>query len=151
MKTRQSLALLALLAAVGCQTPAERIEQRIARRPQAFQLLPQPDQARIRQGRILIGDAEDLVWVACGPPGRVYRRETAAATNTVWSYTRTALRPQAASVPVTVWDRDAAGNVRPRTAWVWTDRQETREYEVLRVELQAGRVTAIEHAADGLP
>lgn len=151
MKTRPWLALLVLLAAAGCQTTAQRIEQRISRRPHVFRELPAADQARIRQGQVHLGDDEELLWIACGTPSRVYRRETATATNTVWSYTRTVPRTASSSVPVTVWDRDTAGNVRPRTTWVWVDRQETREREVLRVELQAGRVTAIERADNEAP
>ena len=83
MKLRLALPLvLAALALAGCNT----IDQRIDRKSAVFGALPAVEQARLREGKIAVGDTQDMVYIAMGDPNRRIEKRTAAGIQTAWIY-----------------------------------------------------------------
>ncbi len=77
------LTSVGLLLAVGCSTPAARIE----RNPEAFNRLDPAEQQLIREGKVGIGFTPEMVKLALGDPDKVFTRTDASGTNETWSYT----------------------------------------------------------------
>ncbi len=83
MKTVLSfLAGLALVATVGCSTPASRIAEHQA----AFAGWPAAVQAKVRAGEVGLGFTPEQTRVALGEPDRVFSRTTGDGTTEVWAY-----------------------------------------------------------------
>ena len=83
MKLRLALPLvLAALALAGCNT----LDQRIDRKSAVFVALPAVEQARLREGRIAVGDTQDMVYIALGDPNRRIEKRTATGIQTAWIY-----------------------------------------------------------------
>jgi hypothetical protein len=81
---RTSLILFAVVLAAGCSTVDSRIRENQA----AFDRLPPGEQARVREGRVAVGDAQDIVRIALGEPDERRTRTTASGSNVVWVYNR---------------------------------------------------------------
>lgn len=76
-------AVICLLFAAGCSTPAARIE----RHPEVFNQLAPGDQQLIREGKVAIGFTPEMVKLALGDPDRKFLRTDANGTSESWSYT----------------------------------------------------------------
>ena len=138
---RGMLAIVSLLAVVGCATP----ESRIRKNPELFDRLAPEVQAEVRLGRIDIGFPSDAVLLALGQPERKYTRRAAAGkTLEVWSYTSTQISHdrQRAEVRIHAYDRN--GQPRVYTDSTWVEVEQRTEYERQRVEFEGGVVSAIE-------
>lgn len=126
---------------VGCiSTP----EKRIARNPELFGSFPPEIQANIRKGEVAIGFTPEMVQMALGVPHRVVERTTMAGETKLWIYTGIAHDSTIQPISGSYMYRDRYGRLRQAydTHWVSVDR--TREYPVLRLEFEAGRVKSIE-------
>ena len=137
------LCLTALLIA-GCQTPGQRVEERISQKSAFFAALPNESQQRIRKGVVNLGDAREAVWIVFGKPDRVFQKVSGTSTNEVWSYvTQNSVYcddPNRAYYP--------ANTSRGRTLWrpdsFWNTHTHFDTYEYLRIQFDGNRVSAIE-------
>jgi len=77
-------AALALLFALGCSTPASRIEDRQA----LFDGYEPSVQQAIRAGRVAPGMTEDAVWMALGDPDSKSVESSDAGEIVIWVWTR---------------------------------------------------------------
>lgn len=143
MKPGIALLLVALLAAAGCISTPER---RIAKDPDRFAAYPADVQARIRQGIVEVGYTPEMARFALGEPRRIHSRITAGGETEIWTYT--GLAYDSAMVPAShshVY-RDRYGRVRRTYETGWFPVDTAREYPVLRLEFESGKVKAIEKA-----
>jgi hypothetical protein len=125
----------------GCiSTPAKRI----AKDPELFGSFPPEIQASIRKGEVAIGFTPEMAQMALGSPHRVVERSTTAGETELWLYMGMARDTTMQPVSSSYMYRDRYGRLRQAydTHWVSVDR--TREYPVLRLEFEAGRVKSIE-------
>ena len=130
----------ALQILAGCATP----ESRIKKNPEAFAALPSDVQESVRKGQISIGFTEDAVFLALGKPERRYTRQTEAGTTEVWSYVDYYTTPDRQRVEYRGRVRDSKGVSHTVYDTVWVDVDVRHDYEKLRVEMQDGKVRAIE-------
>jgi len=126
------------------------IQRRIREKQATFDTFPAKTQERISDGIILVGDTQDMVWMAFGPPSRIYNRITAGGTNLVWSYstyqTTYNTVPESSVIfysPTRFPDRRF-----PATGTRWVEVPETTVFERRRVEFQGDTVFAIELLKD---
>ena len=70
------------LAFGGCSS----VQDRIDRDPAAYARSSREDQARIRDGKVVVGFTREQVRLALGDPSGVTTRTTADGTQEVWSY-----------------------------------------------------------------
>ncbi len=83
MKFPRFLPLLALAALVsGCSTIDSRIKEKSA----AFAALDAPTQDKLRLGRVEIGYATDLVYIAMGAPDEKITKTSADRADETWIY-----------------------------------------------------------------
>lgn len=136
----------AVVMVAGCVSTPER---RIAKHPELFASYPQEVQDQIRAGKVAVGFTFDMVRFALGRPDRVHSRMMAAGETEVWTYT--GIMTESSLVPVggSYAYRDRYGRLRRASdaGWVTVDR--TREYPILRLEFEDGKVKAIEKAKPG--
>jgi hypothetical protein len=85
---RLALAAAALLLA-SCATRSP--QSRIQSRPEAFQSLSAKHKEMVQRGQIEEGMSKDGVWLAWGPPNRIYTGSESGVALDIWKYT--ALRP----------------------------------------------------------
>ena len=137
---RNALALLFLFSLSACST----VDKRIERHQGVFDRLPADDQARVREGKVQLGDSAEVVYMAIGSPDRKYKRVTAEGEVNVWSYVRYEYRSRPHLVDGRFRYRDRNGRLRTGYESVWVDVEERNEYEVLRLEFKDGAVTALE-------
>lgn len=79
-----ALSLVVLLALAGCSTPSSRIGEK----PDVAASLSPAEKARLKQGKVAIGDTFDMVHIACGEPDRRSEKASADGSKTVWIYER---------------------------------------------------------------
>lgn len=84
-----SLFALACLLAAGCVSEAELRMRRIEQNPQIYSQLSLESQARVREGRIAIGDSTGAAWLAFGDPATKSVQLATNGTYEVWNYFRT--------------------------------------------------------------
>lgn len=137
------LPMAVLVLAAGCLSTPER---RIARDPARFATYPADVQARIRQGIVEVGDTPEMVRFALGDPSRIHSRLTAEGETEIWTYT--GLVYDSAMVPASYSQvyRDRHGRVRRTYETGWFPVDTAREYPVLRLEFEGGKVKVIEKA-----
>ena len=82
--------------------------------------------------------------MALGDPHRRYERRTENKTVEVWSYVRRCLRWDTDFVPVEWYYIDHHGRLRIHYDWAWVRTERPCEQEVLRIEFEDGKVSAIE-------
>jgi len=134
-------ALVSTFVLSSCATP----DARIKRHQELFDTLPEEVQERLREGRVVIGDTSDMVFIALGKPDREYTRRTTDGELTVWSYTDHYSQTKRQLVDGQFRVRDSrTGFVHSVRDSVWVDVPTYHEYDRLRVELDADRVVAIE-------
>jgi len=124
----------------GCASP----DYRIKKNPELFATFPPEVQALVQQGQIDIGFEPEMVRMALGEPNRVYTRQTAGDMIEVWSYTGRNTTTDRQRVNTDVRYRDNTGRYRTANDWVWVDVARETEYERVRVEFVAGKVSAID-------
>jgi len=124
----------------GCATPAYRIRKN----PEVFASFPPEVQENVRAGRIEVGYTTDMVLIAMGRPSRVYARQTAEEQTLIWSYARRYHSSEWHPVETTRVYRDRRGRRLYRSDVEWVDVGSYTEYEAVRVEIEAGKVKAIE-------
>jgi len=132
--------ILVAVVLSGCATP----DARIRRNQELFETFSPDVQARIRAGQVDIGFTPEMATMALGEPDRTYTRRTATGIYTVWSYTDRHSSTQRKMVSGTFRVRDHAGRVRTVQDSVWMDVPVQHEFEHLRIEFEADRVTAVE-------
>jgi len=142
-KAPWGLLLLAGACAVylsGCSTPASRIKEN----QELFDTYSFQTQDNIEKGNIDIGYTKEMVYMALGKPDRQYRRTTISGITAIWSYTAfyTTKKRQRAEGSFRV--KDSTGRYRTVSDSIWVDVDQKHEYEVKRIELEDGIVTAIE-------
>ena len=136
-----ALVLCSALLMSGCATP----ESRIKKNPEAFAALAPEVQEQVRAGKVDIGFPSAAVELALGAPDRRYTRKTTEGRATeVWSYTSDYTTTDRQRVDARVRGYDSRGRTRIYTDSVWVDVQQRQEYERLRIELENGRIVAIE-------
>jgi hypothetical protein len=106
-------ALIGLLAAAGCSTPATRIK----RNAEVFAAFPAEVQENVRAGRIALEYTHDMVRIALGTPQRVYNRETAGGRSEIWSYTDSRFTGDPMPLETSYWIRDGRGRLRLVRDW----------------------------------
>lgn len=134
---------IVMLAAAGCVSTPER---RIARNPDLFASFPQDVQEKIRAGNVAIGFTPEMTRMALGAPDRIHSLTTAAGETEVWTYVGIVYDSSMQPVDSSYVFRDQYGRLRRvyDTSWVTVSR--TREYPVVRLEFEGGRVKSIEKA-----
>jgi len=143
MKSRLIIpvALVSVLLLSSCATP----DARIKRHQDLFDTFPPDVQERVREGKIDLGDTEDMVFIALGKPDREFTRRTAAGERTVWSYTDHYSQTRRQLVDGQFRVRDSrTGHVHSVRDSVWVDVPTYHEYDRLRVEFDGGLVVALE-------
>lgn len=144
MRLRPLLAtLLATLALAGCATFEKRAQEKSA----VFAALDAATQARLKDGRVEIGDTADMAYIALGAPGETRDQVTADGGAVVWIYQRhwQEYRGEAVvgyhAVPTT----DPKTGL-PTTFYAPVQRSiyQDREEERLRLTFKDGRLTVIE-------
>jgi len=80
--------LVWIVAAVGLLSGCKSLmNRRIAAHQEAWQALSEQDQHRLSQGHVLLGDTEEMVLIALGPPDEVLPITTQdGQKQTVWQY-----------------------------------------------------------------
>jgi hypothetical protein len=144
MKLRLVLAgLLVALAAAGCST----FEKRARELPAVVAMLDAATQARLKEGKVALGDTADMVYLALGAPDEKHDQVSTDGGAIVWIYQHhwqeyrgeRVMGYQAINAP-------ASGGGTPTTVYqpiqqsIYEDKQEER----LRVTLKDGKVTVIE-------
>jgi len=133
--------MVALLLAVGCDTPAYRIKTH----PEIYETLEPDVQENVRKGLVRPGYSRDAVFLALGQPDRKYIRTTAEGRHEIWSYVGTYTTRDRQRVEGRFRVRDSTGRYRTVRDTVWVDVDRVHEYERLRVEFgKDGRVVAVE-------
>lgn len=140
---RWSLILLAAaLGLVGCDT----IDKRIEKNAEVFNALSPAEQETLREGRVEVGYTEAMAHIAFGRPDEVKERRTKDGISKTWiyySYTEDYEGQQFVGYRRHAFV-DKRGRVlivhRPVDVPVYSERVE----EILRVEFENGKVTAIE-------
>ncbi len=144
MKMMQWLYMLMVVVLVaGCvSTP----EQRIARNQTLFASFPSEVQVKVRAGQVAVGFTPEMVRMALGVPDRIHTRTTAAGETDVWTYLGLTYDSAMQPVDSSYVYRDRHGHIRRvyDTSWVTVNR--SREYPVIRLEFEGGRVKVIEKA-----
>lgn len=90
MRHPPRLAVLILVAAAACSSPASRIRRQKA----AFDGYPTAVQEMIRRGQVEVGFTPEQVTLAMGKPDRQYVRKTASGAQDVWGYGIGSSRPR---------------------------------------------------------
>ena len=129
------LIFFALVVLGGCATP----QSRIAAHQAAYDNYPIEARRKIAAGQVEVGFTPDMVRLALGEPDRQFARKTAAGEVEVWGYRDH--RPQFSfGLGFGSAGRHSAvgGAVETSTGG---DDPEAR----VRIEFQAGKVTAIEY------
>lgn len=128
---------------MGCATQRELIEKRISQRSNFFATLSTEDQQRLREGKVVSGDARDAAYIVYGRPDRVLQKATGTSTNEVWSYVTQDIRTADESRPVYHSLRPAGG-----AAWypnnVWATDRVHNPYEYRRIEFKDDRILTLE-------
>jgi hypothetical protein len=136
------LGLLVMGVVAGCNTTSSRISEK----PAVFASLSPADQARIRQGKVLIGDSTDMVYIALGNPDKRTVTVSNNQTQTNWIYRRYYQRHMGTTISgyrrCVVYDphsRQRCVIMEP----VYSDlyREESQEY--LRIVFTNGKVAEI--------
>lgn len=144
MKLRRAVfPVLALLLAAGCASTPDR---RIAGNPELFASFPTEAQARIRKGEVDIGFTPEMTEMALGEPRRIHSRVTEAGETEIWIYTGIAYSSSLVPVGGSYTYRDRYGRLHRAYDAGWVPVDYAREYPVLRLEFERGRLKAIEKA-----
>lgn len=130
-----------LVVAAGCVSTPER---RIARSPELFASFPAEVQAKIRQGQVDIGFTPEMVRMALGEPQGVHSRVTETGALDIWTYTGISHGSTMVPVDSSYAYRDRHGRLRRAYDVGWVPVGYTREYPVLRLEFEGGRLKAFE-------
>jgi hypothetical protein len=137
-----TLLLVAALALAGCSTFEKRAQEKAA----AFAALDSAAQARLKTGRLVIGDTADMAYIALGAPAETRNQTTADGAAVVWIYTRSwqEYRGEAVvgyrAVPTTDKTGAPAMIYQPVRQSIYQDREEER----LRLTFKDGKLTVIE-------
>jgi hypothetical protein len=137
---RAVIACLGLALLAGCASPAYRIKKN----PEVFASFPPEVQENVRAGRIAVGYTTDMVLIALGRPSRVYHRQTAEGHTLIWSYAKRYHSSEWRPVETTRVRRDRRGRRILTSDIEWVDVGSYTEYEAMRVEIEDGKVKAIE-------
>ena len=68
---------------LGCSTP----DSRIRKNPHLFNSLTESQKEQVREGRLSLGDTENMVFLALGRPDRKTIRASAKGKEQIWIYT----------------------------------------------------------------
>ena len=134
------LAAVCMLGSGCVSTPASRIKAN----PSLFASFPPQVQEQVRKGAVAVGFTEDMVRMALGDPDRVILRTTAALQTKIWVYTDVRYSSRMEPIEAGYWYHDRAGRLRRATDLGWRDVEYRHEYPVMKVELEDGKVKAIE-------
>lgn len=134
------VAVVAVLVAGCVSTP----EKRIKKEPQVFAAFPPEIQQKVKRGEVEVGFSRDMVRLALGAPHRVSTRTTESGQFEVWTYMASRHVSRYEPSAGGYWYRDRSGRLRRSSDSVWIDQGFTEEYPVLRIELGANQVKAIE-------
>jgi hypothetical protein len=135
--------VLALLTFAGCATFERRAKEKAA----VFAALDAPTQARLRDGRVEIGDTLDMAYLALGTPGETRDQTTADGIALVWIYHRRWQEYRGEAVvgyqPVPTTDPKTG---LPATVYAPVHRSlyQDREEERLRLTFKDGKLAVIE-------
>lgn len=135
---------LLLLLLCGCLSQSELIQKRIRQKQVAFDAYPAETQQRLGEGIVLVGDSEDMVWIAFGPPSRKYTRILEGGTNTLWSYADYETRYSSIPQSTVVYYVHPRHGLVPAFGTRWASTSETTIVERRRVEFKGDAVFAIE-------
>jgi len=133
---------MAVMVAGCVSTP----EQRIARNQDLFASFSPEVQEQVRAGKVVIGFTPEMVRMALGAPDRIHARTTAAGESEVWTYIGIIYDSSMQPVDGSYVYRDRYGHLRRAydTSWVTVNR--SREYPVIRLEFEGGKVKVVERA-----
>lgn len=135
------VAAVGLLAWSGCaSTPQQRIDKNQAQ----FASFSPEAQQKIREGKVEVGFTADMVKLSLGEPARTFTRSTADGTVEVWVYTKTGPK---FSFGVGVGSYSGGSGVSTGVG-VSTGGNRYDPDELMRVELRAGTVTAVEYVTN---
>jgi hypothetical protein len=136
-------ALLASISLAGCAT----FEHRAREKATVFAALTPETQARLKAGKVGLGDTADMVYLALGTPDERRDQATTEGAAVVWIYRRVwqeyrgerVTGYHAVSVPATGGGPPTV-IYHPVEQSIYQDREEER----LRVTIKDGKVTVIE-------
>lgn len=143
MKRLSLLALVAILGLAGCDT----IDKRIEKKAEVFNALTPSEQETLRQGRVEVGYTEEMAYIAFGQADEVKEKRTKDGIAKTWIYL--SYSEEYEGNRVVGYRRQAfvdrqTGKIyvmhRPVDVPVYSERVE----EILRVEFENGKVTALE-------
>lgn len=136
-----SVAVLgALLLAACSSTPQQRIDKNQAQ----FSSYSPAVQQKIREGKVDVGFTAEMVKLSLGDPARTFTRSTADGTVEVWVYTKTGPK---FSFGLGVGSYSGGSGVSTGVG-VSTGGNRYEPDELMRVELKAGVVTAVEYVSN---
>ena len=141
--SRPAALLFALLALAGCANFEHRAKEKAA----VFAALDASTQARLRDGRVEVGDTLDMAYLALGAPGETRDQTTSDGTALVWIYHRRWQEYRGEAVvgyqPIATTDPKTGA---PATVYAPVQRSlyQDREEERLRLTFKAGRLAVIE-------
>ena len=134
------IALSVLLLAACSSTPQQRIDKNQAQ----FSSFSPAMQQKIREGKVDVGFTAEMVKLSLGDPARTFTRSTAEGTVEVWVYTKTGPR---FSFGLGVGSYGGGSGVSTGVG-VSTGGGGYEPDELMRVELKAGVVTAVEYVSN---
>ncbi len=146
MKLGQLLsALLASVLLAGCNT----FERRAEEKSDIFVALDEATRERLRERNLLVGDTEDMVYIALGAPDERRVRHSADGSETTWVYN--AYWQEYQGQALVGYRRYVVRDPRTGRFQIFYEpvRESVfvpREEERIRVSFRNGRVTAIEQA-----
>lgn len=85
-RKRLSLFFAAGLAGIAVLAGCNTFESRAREKAHVYQALPPDTQNRLQQGRISIGDSQDMVYIALGYPDEVREITTPQGAQAIWIY-----------------------------------------------------------------
>jgi hypothetical protein len=135
--------LFAVLLLAGCATFEKRAQEKSA----VFASLDETTRARLKAGRIELGDTADMVYIALGTPGATHDQVSAEGNAVVWIYHRYWQEYKGERVTgYRTVTTTTAGSITPTVSYqpVQESIYQDREEERLRVTLKDGKVTVLE-------
>jgi hypothetical protein len=137
--------LLALVLLAGCNT----FERRAEEKADVFVALDDATRERLRERNLLVGDTEDMVYIALGAPDERRVRHSADGSETTWVYN--AYWQEYQGQALVGYRRYVVRDERTGRFQIFYEpvRESVfvpREEERIRVSFRNGRVTAIEQA-----
>lgn len=145
------LLFFAAVAAAGLLGGCSTFESRAREKSAVFAALTPEQQARLENKSIVVGDTEDMVFIALGKPDEIKTAATADETTTTWIYNRYWQEYQGEAYGGFV--RRTVTNPKTGATSVYLEPisrpvYESRQQPVLRITFSGGKVSVVEQVKE---